>query len=116
MKRLFSLLLILTITTFVIASVPTQSFKLETQTQTEFCICNESALQISFINVEFANMFEHLQTYLYSYSYNYKMSNSEALNELSLNSHGDNYHECNILNQNYKTSNIWYNQYIMQKY
>ena len=74
MKRLFSLLLILTITTFVIASVPTQSFKLETQTQTEFCISNESnfeSLAIQFVQTPCIEY--RIQTEFY----NYQQCNSE---------------------------------------
>lgn len=75
MKRLFSLLLILTITTFVIASVPTQSFKLETQTQTEFCISNESnfeSLAIQFVQTPCIEY--RIQTEFY----NYQQCNSES--------------------------------------
>lgn len=75
MKRLFSLLLILMITTFVIASVPTQSFKLETQTQTEFCISNESNFQSFAIQFVQTPCIEYrIQTEFY----NYQQCNSES--------------------------------------
>ena len=75
MKRLFSLLLILMITTFVIASVPTQSFKLEQQTQTDLYISHDCNIENSFVTiVSVPLLVERTQTELYSY----QQCNSES--------------------------------------